>query len=72
MRAPFSRRLVRLHLRDDAPSLEGLLLAGTRLRDDHYVLEDAKVVVDGETSYALTGGRARVPREKVVFVQELR
>lgn len=68
------RRLVRLHLEGENPSLEGLLVspAFAGWLDHHYVLELATMHVSGDESYELSGRRCRVPRERVVFVQELR
>lgn len=63
---------MRLHLVGDSPSLEGLV-ASTRIRrDGHYVVELASVIEGESRSFKLEGDRVRVPREQVVFLQELR
>jgi hypothetical protein len=57
-----------MHLNDNQPSLEGVLgpTWGTE-----YVLQLAKIVTE-TGSHELTGPRVRVPRERVVFIQELK
>lgn len=67
-----SKRLVRVHLAGDAPSLEGLLVTPrTRRTGNHYVLELASVVEAENRTIKLEGERVMIPRERVVFVQEL-
>lgn len=71
------KRLVRLHLENDLPSLEGLLDGyRTRWNGGHYTLRLAQLLEhsDGNqpVQYSLEGGRVRVPRERVAFVQELK
>jgi hypothetical protein len=67
------KRLVRLHLDGQLPSIEGLLHSYRTSRSGgHYVVEVAKVVEGESASVTLEGRRALVPRERVVFVQELR
>ena len=62
------KRLVRLHLEGSSPSLDGIL---TGFWANHYVLVTGSVVESENRSYALDGPSVRVPRERVVFVQEL-
>lgn len=70
MRPP--KRHVRLHLADNAPSLEGLLVDYRTARNgNHYVLELASAIQGVDQSYQLEGPQVRVPRERVVFIQEL-
>lgn len=63
------KRLVRLHLAGDRPSLEGVL-AG--FWAGHYVLRLAKVLESEERTLSLEGPEIRVDRGQVVFVQVLR
>lgn len=66
---PLRRRLVRLHLTGDQPSIEGVL---TGFWAGHYVLRLAKVIEAADRSHSLEGPSVRVPRERVIFCQELR
>lgn len=68
-----SKRLVRLHFREDGtPSLEGLLCGyRTHRSGNHYVLGLVKVIKSADESYTLDGETVRVPRERVAFIQEL-
>jgi hypothetical protein len=60
------RRRVRLHLFDDAPSVEGILVG---CKGGHYVLLTPKLVTrHGQHELQ---GLVEVPRERVVFVQVL-
>ncbi len=63
------KRLVRLHLEGSQPSIEGIL---TGFWANHYVLATATVLETPERSYELDGLSVRVPRERVVMVQELK
>jgi hypothetical protein len=63
------RRLVRLHLEGEQPSVEGVL---TGFWAGHYVLQLARVFETADASHSLEGPSVRVPRERVVLVQELR
>lgn len=66
-------RLVRLHLNDNLPSVEGLLVSRrTRRYGDHYLVELAKVLEAPDRTVTLEGRRVMVPRERVVLVQELK
>lgn len=66
------KRLVRVHLSGDSPSLDGLLVTPrTRLTGNHYVLELASVVEAENRTIKLEGEKVMIPRERVVFVQEL-
>lgn len=72
----FRRKLVRLHLKDGLPSLEGVLDSyWTAYTGDHYTLRLAQMLEASDSTeavkYSLDGGRVRVPRERVAFVQEL-
>lgn len=67
------KRLVRLHLDNDQPSIEGVLESyRTGLAGGHYVVRLAKVWESPSASVSLEGNKVRVPRERVVFVQELK
>ena len=59
------KRLVRLHLDKDQPSVEGLL-AGRW--GGHYVLLRPSVYETSDRSHSLTG-HLEVPAERVLFVQ---
>lgn len=61
------RRMVRLHLVDPFPSLEGILAASY---DGHYRLLKPSVL-EGEGRTRELTGEAFVPRERVIFVQRL-
>lgn len=62
------RRLVRLHLHDMEPSIDGILLGVTA---GHYVLVAAALVKAPGQTEALDGPRIYVPASKVLFEQEL-
>ena len=62
------KRRVRLHLRGDDPSVEGILLGRYA---GHYVLLTATMLEDEDTSVPLDG-TVEVPAGNVVFVQVLR
>lgn len=52
--------------------MEGVLRSyRTDWHGGHYTLELAKVIEGESRTVTLDGGRVRVPRENVVFVQEL-
>ncbi len=61
------RRLVRLHLVEPLPSIEGILAPSF---DGHYRLLKPEVLESTERTQQLTG-EVFVPRERVVFVQRL-
>ena len=65
---PLRRRLVRLHVVDDGPSVEGVL---SGIRAGHYVLRDARLLTSAESSTQLDGRETWVPRSRVVLVQLL-
>ncbi len=60
-----------MHLDADNPSLEGLVGRLPVSRGAHYVLELASLIEGEERTFKLDGERVRVPRERVVFLQEL-
>jgi hypothetical protein len=66
------KRLVRLHLEGSNPSLEGLLVGWPNRNAGHYVLKMAQMIERVDAAVTLDGVAVRVPRERVVFVQELR
>lgn len=66
------KRLVRLHLADNQPSLEGLLTGWPSRHAGHYVLQLPQLVEGVDRTVTLDGVAVRVPRERVVFVQVLR
>jgi hypothetical protein len=61
------KRRVRLHLKDNAPSVEGVLVANV---DGHYLLKVPKVLNGTEDTISL-GGDLEVPRSNVLFIQRL-
>lgn len=62
-----------MHLLEDLPSLEGLLVSyRTGRHGGHYILELVKVIEAPDATVTLDGNRVRVPRERVAFVQELK
>ncbi len=66
------RRLVRLHLEGNAPSLEGVLTGYPLHHAGHYVLRLPALVEAEDRTVSLDGPVVRVPRERVAFCQELR
>ncbi len=64
---PWRKRLVRLHLLDDQPSFEGILVGRA---GGHYRLEAPKMLVSEEQTQTLDG-TALVPCDRVLFVQVL-
>ena len=62
------KRMVVLHLKDDAPSIEGLF---TGFWAKHYVIRVPKVIVGTAATEALEGRDLVVPRENVVFTQRM-
>ena len=67
----FRKRLVRMHLDGDNPSLEGIRRGVPVRRAGHYVIEVASVVEGEDRTFKLEGDRVLIPRERVVFLQEL-
>lgn len=59
------KRLVRMHLVGDEPSIEGILIGRT---DGHYRIENANVIEASDKSHALEGW-VLVPIRKVAFIQ---
>lgn len=60
-----AKRLARLHLKDNAPSVEGLLMGRF---NGHYVLSAPKILEAKDRTYSLDGW-VEVPAEKVLYVQ---
>ena len=63
---------MRLHLDQDNPSIEGVLVGYPHSNAGHYVIRLAKLIEATDRSVSLDGPAVRVPRERVVFCQELR
>lgn len=61
------RRLVRLHLIEPFPSIEGILVGA---RDGHYRLLKPALLESKDRSQELEG-EAWVPKKNVIFVQRL-
>jgi len=61
------RRVVRVHLAGNEPSIEGVWMGRV---GKHYRLEAAKVIQGTDTSHDIEGS-ALIPAERVVFVQVL-
>ena len=61
------KKRVALHMKDNTPTIEGLLVGQSRRE---FVLISAEILQDTETTHQL-GGHVRVPRENVYCVQEL-
>lgn len=66
------RKLVRIHLKGDLPSIEGVIRSWFTWGTWHYTVRLAKIIEGEERSFTLEGGQVRVPRENVAFVQVLR
>jgi hypothetical protein len=60
-----AKRVARLHLKDNAPSVEGLLMGRF---NGHYILQAPKILETKERTYSLDGW-LEVPAEKVLYVQ---
>ena len=63
---------MRIHLKGELPSLEGVIRSWATWGTWHYTLRLAKVVEGEKRSFTLEGGKVRIPRENVAFVQVLR
>lgn len=61
------KRLVRVHLVGDEPSVEGVYIGRA---DGHYRIEHASVIESAERSHPLEGW-VLIPARKVAFVQVL-
>ena len=59
------KRLVRLHLADNQPSVEGILVGRW---SGHYVVLAPKILDADQRTFSLTG-RLEVPAERVLYVQ---
>jgi hypothetical protein len=62
------KRLVRLHLADDQPSMEGILVGKDA---DHYRLAAAKLLLENPDRTLELQGEAWVPRSRVLYLQVL-
>ncbi len=63
---------MRIHLKADLPSIDGVLRTWMTWATWHYTVRLAKVVGEENETYTLEGGQVRIPRENVAFVQVLR
>jgi hypothetical protein len=61
------KRRVRVHLKDNAPSIEGVLVANV---DGHYLLKVPKVLNGTDETISLNG-EVEIPRKNVLFIQRL-
>lgn len=61
------KHMVRVHLTQGEPSIEGVYLGRV---GKHYRIEAAKVIEAEDRSYEITGS-ALVPTERVAFIQVL-
>lgn len=62
-------RVVRLHLKNDPRSIEGVLVHADRM---HYILQNARILVSSRREQDTElDGRTWWPREDVFHVQEL-
>jgi hypothetical protein len=61
------KRRVRIHLKDNAPSIEGILCA---VVNGHYLLKAPRILKGADDSISLTGD-VEVPRSNVLFLQRL-
>jgi len=59
---------VRLHLKNNAPSIDGLLIGTV---DGHYLLKVARLVKAGDDPDLQLDGDVEVPRSNVLFLQRL-
>ena len=68
------KRLVRIHLSDmpgqQVPSFEGIFVGWPARNAGHYVLENCRLLAPEGGQTALEG-KQFVPKERVLFVQEL-
>jgi hypothetical protein len=65
-------RLVRMHFHDDnKPSLEGFLRHRPLTRAGHYKVRRVKVI-EGHVSHVLEGPAVWIPRENIIWVQEIK
>lgn len=64
-----ARRMVRLHLAANEPSIEGVLLG--RWGGDYHLLRAVVIAGPGHSIPLEGGGSARVPTGQVVFVQDI-
>lgn len=62
------KRLVRLHMHDNSPSIDGFLVG---MVADHYQLK-RPVLVESESSSHDLRGEAWIDRRRVLFVQVLK
>jgi hypothetical protein len=67
MRRFHRRRLIRLHLEGDKPSIEGVFVG---YEAGHYLVANARMILDAGDHVPLEG-EAWVPRERVLYVQRL-
>jgi len=66
------KRKVAIHMREDGPTVEGLLRSyRTDFSGGHYVVELAELVLAPGKTQELEGRWVRVPRERVAWIQEL-
>ena len=65
------KRLVRIHLKGDLPSIEGVIRTWATWGTWHYTVRLAKVVEGEQRTFTLEGDKVRIPRENVAFVQVL-
>lgn len=61
------KKRVALHMKDNTPTIEGLLVNASRRE---FVLINAEILQDAQSTHPL-GGHVRVPRENVYCLQEL-
>jgi len=61
------KKKVRLHIRDGAPSIEGILAGRTK---GHYIIWSPRVLESEEASVSVLG-HVEVPERNVMFVQVL-
>lgn len=62
-----TKRRYALHMKDNSPTIEGLLIKRGRR---HFTLIVAEIVQDADTSHALPG-HVEVPRENVFCLQRI-
>lgn len=66
-----ARHRVRLHLHNDAPSIEGLLVREPWNRSGHYELVDVQVLESRVDKHDLDSRAVRVPLANVAFYEVL-
>jgi hypothetical protein len=65
---PRKKRKVRLHLKENAPSVEGFF---TGFWAGHYTVELPALIASPDSRIELDSQRARIPKHQVILMEEL-